>query len=108
MKLDDEESSLKLGEWWWSDEKENRLIFLVFETRGSLEDMIISRVFMLMISWEEKSNVFLGPEILFNELGDELEGRWLDPVFKLGKDLARGLNTGGRSSVGWLANSEDE
>ena len=32
------ELSLGLGEWWWSDDQESRLIFLVFKTCGDLED----------------------------------------------------------------------
>ena len=74
VKLDDDESSLKLGDRWWSDEQENRLIFLFFEPCGSLEDWMISEVFLLMISWEDKSKVLLGPDVFFNELGNEVEG----------------------------------
>ena len=82
LKLDDGESSLKWCEWWLGDGKEN--FFLAFEEGGGLEDRMISNVFLLLISWEEKSKVLLGPEILF-ELGNEIEGRWLEPVFKLAK-----------------------
>ena len=31
VKLDDEESSLKWGDWWWSDEIEGRWLEAVFE-----------------------------------------------------------------------------
>ena len=46
--------------------KEN--IFLVFEIGGGLEDRMISKVFLLIISWEEKSKVLLSPEIFFDGL----------------------------------------
>ena len=49
----------------------------------------------------------LGSEIFF-ELGDEIEGRRLETVFKVGKDLVGGINAGGRSSLGLLANLEEE
>ena len=50
---------------------------------------------------------FVIPEILF-ELGDELEGRWLELVFKVGKDLVGGINAGGRSSLGWWPDLDEE
>ena len=84
LKLDDEEPSLKWCEWWLDDKQEN--VFLVFEEGRCLEDRIVSKVFLLLISWEEKSKLLLGLKIFF-ELGDELEVRRLDPVFKTGKDL---------------------
>ena len=68
---------------------------------------MISNVFLLLISWEEKSKVLLVPNIFF-ELGNELEGRWLDPVFKVGNDLVFGINAEGRSSSRWLMNLEEE
>ena len=67
--LDDEESSLKCYEWRWSDEQENRLIFLDFEVCGILEDVMISEVFLLIILWDDKSKFLLSPEIFF-ELED--------------------------------------
>ena len=70
MKLDDEESSLKWCKWWWSNGQENRLIFLVFKVYRGLEDKIISKVVLLMVLWEDKSKISLGPEI-FLELEDE-------------------------------------
>ena len=68
VELDDEESDLKWCEWWLVDGKENE--FLVFEVCRSSEDRMISEAFLLMISWEEKSKVFMGPKIFFNELDD--------------------------------------
>ena len=85
LKLNDVESSLKWCEWWFDDGKEN--VFLDFEKGGGLEDRMISNGFLLLISWEDKSNVLLGPNIFF-ELGDELKGRWF--------------------SFGWFANSEED
>ena len=108
VKLDDVESSLKWGEWWWSEEQENICIFLVFQARGSLEDRMISEIFLLIILWEDKSKFLLGAKIFFNELVDEVEGRWLCPVLKRGKDLAGGINAGDRSSLGLLADLEEE
>ena len=70
-------------------------------------DKIISNVFLLLISWEEKSKVMLGPKIL-SELGDEIEGSWLELVFKVGKDLVGGINADGRSSLRWWVNLEEE
>ena len=49
----------------------------------------------------------MGPKIFF-ELGNEIEGRRLDPVFKTGKDLVGGINVHGRSSLRWLVNLEEE
>ena len=89
---------MKWGEWWWSDEQENRLI-LVFESGRYLEDRMIYEVFLLMILWEYKSKVLLDPKIFF-ELSDEIEDRWLDPVFKVGEDLVGGINAGSMSSLG--------
>ena len=60
-----------------------------------------------MILWEDKSKAFLCPEIFFNESCDEIEGRWLEPVFKACKDLACGLNAGGRSSLEWSPGLEE-
>ena len=57
VKLDDEESSLKWGKWWWSDGQEKMMIFLVFKAGGGLEDRMSSEVFLLKILWEEKSKV---------------------------------------------------
>ena len=62
---------------------------------------------MLLISWEEKSKVLLGPKIFF-ELGDEIEGRRLEPVFKADEDLLGGLNAHSRSSLRCLVNLEEE
>ena len=104
LKLDDRESSLKWCEWWLDDEKN---IFLAFEEGRGLEERIISNVFLLLISWEDKSKVLLGPKVYF-ELGDESEDSWLEPVFKDGKDLAGGLNADGRSSSRWLRKLEEE
>ena len=61
-----------------------------------------------MSLWEEKSKVLLCPAIFFNELYDETEGRWLELVFKVGEDLVGGINAGGRSSLGWLVDLEEE
>ena len=69
VNLDDEESSFKLVGWSLSDEQENKLIFLSFEECGSLEDIMISEGFLLMILWEDKSKILLVPEIFFYELG---------------------------------------
>ena len=77
-----------------------RMIFSVFKSGGDLEDRMRFEVLLLMILWEEKSKVLLGPDIFF-ELGDEIEGRWLEPVFKSGEDLVGGLNTDGRSFLRW-------
>ena len=104
-KLDDEESSLKHGEWRLHDGHEN--FFSVFEEGWRLEDKMICKVFFLMISWEEKSKVLLSYEIFF-EFEDKIEGRWLDPVFKAGKDLVCGINAHCISYLGWLANLEGE
>ena len=48
--------------------------------------------------WEEKSKGLLDSKIFF-ELGDELEGSWLEPAFKEGKDLVGGLDADGISSL---------
>ena len=85
--------------------KEN--VFLVFEEGRGLEDMMVSKVFLLLISREEKSKTLLGPNIFF-ESCDEIEGRWLEPVFKVEKYLVGGLNEDGRSSLRWLRNLEEE
>ena len=61
-----------------------------------------SKVFLLIILWEEKSKFLLGSEIFF-ELGDEIEVRWLHLVFKAGEDLPGGINVGGVFSLGLLA-----
>ena len=50
---------------WW---KEN--VFLVFKVGEGLEDRMIFEVFLLIISWEEKSKVLIDHEILFNDSGD--------------------------------------
>ena len=50
---------------------------------------------------------FSGHEIFF-ELEDEIEGRWLEPVFKVGEDLVGMINAGVRSSLGWLSTLEEE
>ena len=68
LKLDDEESSLKLCERWLDDDQE--IFFLAFEEGRVLERMMASKVFLLLISWEEKSKVLLGPEIFFDGLDD--------------------------------------
>ena len=107
LKLDDEESSLKWGELWWSDYQENILVFLVFESVRELEDRISSEVFLLMILWKEKSKFLLCPEIFF-ELDYEIEVRWLELVFKACKDLVGRLNEGSRSYLGWVVNLEEE
>ena len=39
------------------------MISLVFKLGGGLEDRMISEVFLLMILWEEKSKVLLGPDV---------------------------------------------
>ena len=54
--------------WWWSAEQEN--FFLVFKVCGGLDDRMIFEVFLLMISWEDKSKVFLDPDIFFNDSGN--------------------------------------
>ena len=59
---------MKQGEWWLGDGQENKS--LVFKVGGDLEDRTIFEVFLLMISWEEKSKVLLGNEIFFNGLVD--------------------------------------
>ena len=41
---------------------------------GDLEDMMIFEVFLTIISLEDKSKVFLGPEIFFDMLENEIEG----------------------------------
>ena len=51
--------------------------------------------------------MLLGPKTFF-ELCDELDGSWLEPLFKVGKDLVGGLNADGRSSLRWLRNLEEE
>ena len=38
LRIDDMESSLEWGEQWWSDEKENTLVLLVFKVDRDLED----------------------------------------------------------------------
>ena len=81
--------------------------FLAFEEGGCLEAIMISNVFLLLISWEEKPKFLLGPKIYF-ELGDKLEGIWLEPVFKVWNDLVVGLNAGGMPSSRWLRNLEEE
>ena len=48
-----------------------------------------------------------GPEIFF-ELGNEIEVRWLETVFKVGEYLVGGTNSGGVSFLGWLENLEEE
>ena len=85
LKLEDGESSLKWCEWWLDEGQEK--VFLAFEEGRSWEDRIISNIFLLLISWEEKSKGLLGPKIFFG-LGDELEGRWF--------------------SFRWFPNSEEE
>ena len=85
LKLDDNESSLKWCEWWLDEGQEK--VFLVFEEGRSWKDSNIPNIFLLLISWEEKSKVLLGPKIFFG-LGDELEGVWF--------------------SFRWFPNSEDE
>ena len=105
MKLDDEASSLKKGENWLNDGKAN--ISLVFEVGRGLEDRIISKVFLLIMSWKCKSKVLLGPDIFF-ELEDEIEGKWLEPVFKVDEDSVGRLNADGGSSLRWLVNLEEE
>ena len=55
-----------------------------------------------------KSKVLLGHEIFFNNLGDEVKGRWLDPVFKTGKDLVGGTNADCRSYLGLLVDLDEE
>ena len=57
--------------------------------------------------WEDESKVLLGPKIFF-ELGDEIEGRWLDPVFKACKDSVDGHNAHVRSSLRWSSNLEEK
>ena len=49
--------------------------FLAFEEGRGLEDMMVSKVFLVLISLEEKSKVFLVSEILFDGLEDQIEGR---------------------------------
>ena len=68
VKSYDEESYLKQGELLRSDGQEN--VSLAFKVGRGLEDRMIFEVLLLMISWEEKSKVFLGPDIFFNDLGD--------------------------------------
>ena len=87
------------------DKKEN--VFLVFEEGHGLEDKMICKVFFLMISREEKSKVLLSYEIFF-QLEDEIEGRWLDSVFKSGKDLVHGLNVHCRYYLRWLVKLEKD
>ena len=48
-----------------------------------------------------------GPEIFF-KLGDEKEGGWLDPIFKVGKHLVGGIDEGDRSHSWWLTDLEEE
>ena len=105
LKLDDGESSLKWCEWWFDEGKEK--VSLVFEEGRGWEDRMISNIFLLLISWEEKSKVLLVPKIVF-DLGDETEGRRLETVFKPRKDLVDGLNADGRSSLILLRNLEEE
>ena len=59
---------MKLFEWWLGDGQEN--VSFVFEMGRGFEDRIIFEVFLLEISWEEKSKALLGPEIFFNDSGD--------------------------------------
>ena len=86
LKLDDEESSLKWYERWLDRGQENA--FMSFEEGRGLEDRMISKVFFLLISWQDKSKVLLGPTILF-ELGDELECRLFS--FMISKLRKRGM-----------------
>ena len=55
VKLDDDESSLKWCEWWLGYGKENVSCF---------------EVFLLMISWKEKSKALMDPNISFDDLGN--------------------------------------
>ena len=50
---------------------------------------------------------FFCPKIFF-ELGDEIEGKRLEPVFKAGEDLVGKLNADGRSSLRWWVKLEEE
>ena len=50
VKSDDEELSLKQGEWSYGQE----IFSLFFKVGGGLEDRMIFEVFLFMISWEEK------------------------------------------------------
>ena len=45
------------------------LNFLVFKVGGGLEDRIISDFLLMIILWEDESEVLLGPKIFF-ELDD--------------------------------------
>ena len=105
LKLDNEKSSLKWCEWQLNDGQENT--FLAFEECGGLEEGVISNVFLLLISLEEKSKVLLGPKIFF-ELGHELEGKHLEEFLKEGKDLVGRINSDSRSSSKMLRNLEGE
>ena len=68
VKLDDEESSLKWCEWWLGYGQEN--VSLVFEIGGGFKDRMLFKVFLLSISWEDKSKVLLHPDVFFNDSGD--------------------------------------
>ena len=61
-----------------------------------------------MILDEGESRVLLDPSVSLVELDDEIEGRWLEPVFKEDEDLTDRLNEDSRSSLRWLANLEEE
>ena len=60
-----------------------------------------------MIFDEDESRVLLDPKISFVKL-DEIEGRWLDPVFKEGENLVGVLNADVRYSLEWLPDLEEE
>ena len=49
----------------------------------------------------------MDPEIFF-EFDDEIECKWLEPVFKVGEDLVGAINAGGMSSLGLLEDLEEE
>ena len=63
-------------------------------------------VYLIKICYEESS-------LKWGEWGewwwsDEIEGRWLEEVFKVDADLVGEINTGGRYSLGWLLDLEEE
>ena len=95
MKLSNEEPTLCLEEWDANEVEsfaESKLKYFSF----------------LLLRWSLK-NLEDENNINFNEVKlDEEEGRWLDPVFKVGNDLLAGLNADGGSSLRWLPNLEEE
>ena len=58
--------------------------------------------------YKDESRVLLDPKISLVKLDDEIEGRWLDLVFKECVDLVGGLDEPKISSLRLLSNLKEE